>query len=370
MAQAAGDQSLISDGSPDVEAPSMDPATILRCIGVLKARSRRHKDKGLNKMTFFFGVTNVLIVTWCLGAVPEDFWVVYIVETVILFWLRWKHMIHAEPCEVYYWLDFCWVANMLASIALIAYLVDAYFNSPALNFLMVLNASDVRETLFCMFWGIATGPLLCAVGALGNALVFHDVDNTVGVFIHLTPSLLAYTLRWHREAVLEAWPGMFHLNYLDRIRPWHDIYVKAALVYFLWSLLYTFWMVLHGMRLPHKGYDTIFHCTMRSSPGNPVEKILGWSKEESARRGARHEYTTKSLLVYMLLHSLAVYSAIIVSILCFYSRAFHMVMNLAMALAAIYRGSARYSHYILNICLNDLQTLFEIDLKSRAQTSP
>lgn len=339
----------------------LDRSTILRCIDVVAQRAEQLKGKGLSSWTFFFGVTNMLLVTWCFGVYPQHFWIVYVVETLTLFPVRFKHMSEARPTQVLYWLDFCWVANILCNIGLIFFLVDKYFEVGVLE---ALWSGEMRKHLFCIFFSAATGPLLLAVGALGNALVFHDADQTVLVFIHLGPSLLMFTMRWHPELLITTWPDVFHLDYFDEIRPFVDIYAWGVAIYFVWSALYTSWIICCGLRLPDKGYDTVFHATMRDQgTSNPVVHILGWSAEEVKTRVASNDFTPGSVLLYMAFHAIACCLGMLFSVGCFVSIYFHGSLCVLMALTAIYKGSARYSYYMTENYTNMLRKEFSNALK-------
>jgi len=323
-----------------------DRSTVLHCINVIAQRSEQLKNKGLNPRNFFLGVTSLLLVTWVFGVMPEHFWIIYIVGTFILFPLRWQHMARAKPLpEVLSWLDFCWIVNILCNIGLYLYVLNGCIRQSG-SVLHALSADRVRKVVFCTFWGIATGPLQCAALALRNALVFHDVDNTVSVFIHVCPSLLMFTLRWHAEKVASTWPTLFHLDYFDSIEPWSDIYLKAVLAYWIWFVPFTLWMATCGLKMPSKGFDTVFHSLMRGS--NPVAKILGWSKEEQDERAKKNDFTIPSVLIYMLMHAVAVCTSMLVSIACWVSMYIHAFACLAVALSVIYHGSSRYSYYVLD----------------------
>ena len=43
----------------------------------------------------------------------------------------------------------------------------------------------------------ANGPLAWAIPCWRNSLVFHDIEKTSSVYIHLFPGLLTYSTRWH-----------------------------------------------------------------------------------------------------------------------------------------------------------------------------
>jgi len=344
---------LISSDDEDAHV-KLDQATAEQCLAVLERRSKYLKEKGLNVRSFFFGVTNVLVVTWCYGAVPEHFWIVYIVETLILFPLRYRNMVRAKPLSlVYYWFDFCWIANFAINIGLVVCSIDALFSRPLTGFFKLLDSDSFRRSLFCTFFGIATGPFLCSVGALGNALIFHDVENTVSVFIHLVPALLAYTLRFHSAEILAAWPHLFRLDYLGDIRPW-EVCVLSGIAYLAWWVCYTLWLVVQGLHLPAKGYDTVFHSMMREP--NPVEQILGWSKAERMRRKKANQYPVISVLIYMLIHGIASAFSLGMSALCCCSRYFFLWTLGVMTLSAVYRGAQRYTYYILELYIGQMRS--------------
>lgn len=320
-----------------------DRATVLHCLELIDKRSGELKDKGLNSWRFFFGVSNTILLAWVFGAAPAHFWVVYLIETGILFSIRWVQLTNAKPLsEVFYWLDYCWVCNIISNITLGLLILDTYCGTAALDF---IDSNEVRQLMFCVAFGFATGPLLCAVGALGNALVFHDATNTVSVFIHLFPALLMYTMRWRTAEVVGTYPHLFHLNYFDKINPWKDIYVGSLVYYFAWFVPYTLWLVVCGMKAPSKGYDTVFHSLMRGA--NPVAGILGWSAEESKRRAEENDFTVASALIYMGLHAGMVAIAGVVAVGCFVSPYFHGGVCLLMCLSCVYNGSRRYAYYML-----------------------
>jgi len=331
----------ISDSEDEIEhglANESEKEVVNRCLTAVEKQAKKFKSKGMNTWTFFFGVANSLFVVWSFGAIPEHFWIVYMLETLVLFPIRWVHMANAQPlCETAFWLDFCWFANFCGNLALGVLLIADLTD-------FVIHDS-IRKPIFCCFWGIACGPLLMATGALGNALVFHDADNTVSTFIHLFPSLSLYVARWHRKEVLSHWPGMFHLDYLDTVDLWSDIYLYSVCIYLIWAIPYTLWLVGCAMRLPDRGYDTIFHANMRAGKGKLWSRSV--PKEEHARRAAENDYPRSDALIYMTLHMLACFVAMLVSLLCFTYRYVHGGLCVVMGLSTVYNGANKYNYFIM-----------------------
>ena len=64
-------------------------------------------------------------------------------------------------------------------------------------------------------FSMAAGPLGWAVHIFKNSLVFHDPDNTASVFIHLSPFVLFWCMRWGAglgfKAMENDFPGMFQV---------------------------------------------------------------------------------------------------------------------------------------------------------------
>ena len=105
------------------------------------------------------------------------------------------------------------------------------------------------EILFRLLWGIANGPLAWATVALNNSLVFHDLDNVASVFIHFTPGVLSYSLRWSAVKVEELYPGVFGAPLTEEAASnigFMDIFRPAATFYAVWWVLFLFWMIVHG----------------------------------------------------------------------------------------------------------------------------
>jgi hypothetical protein len=134
-------------------------------------------------------------------------------------------------------LDFCYITNGLA----LAHL----FLAPASPYLF--------EAVFLL----ANGPVLWAILAWRNSMVFHDPDKMTSVFIHIFPALLSYAQRWHA-------PGPLLPAYLSCVAHegapardtacdgsyWRVMGVPLAL-YLLWQaayLLFTEWSGCPGRR--------------------------------------------------------------------------------------------------------------------------
>lgn len=367
--------SVFAHGDPDEHPPHQeslldethklqdgDHNALDRCLAAVDKQVHKREGEGLNTETFFLGVMNTILITYTFGAFPQYFWILYSIETLILFPIRWSHQIHAKPLNCkFYWLDFCWIANFLGNLFL-GLIILADFIAP-------LRVDDEqRLTLFCFFWGVGCGPLLLAAGLLGNALVFHSVDHLASVFIHLFPSMGLYHMRWNKHLIQEAFPNLFYLDYMDGLNVWTDIYLTAFGFYLIWWLLYTVWLLLYGIKAHDRSNDTIFHANMRGLIGQKIGSMHGISAEAHRERVIKNEFDKTDALIYMGGHVASVTVALLVSIPCFVYQWFHGLMIMFMATICVHNGAAKYTWFILKCYPKVIKEQMELAKKSASQT--
>lgn len=94
--------------------------------------------------------------------------------------LAYRYVTYSMKKHHYFMLDFCYSVNVLCFAHL--------FLAPS------------STTVFALAFMSSCGPLAWAVIAWRNSLVFHDIDKTTSLFIHIMPPLLMYAQRECREA--------------------------------------------------------------------------------------------------------------------------------------------------------------------------
>ena len=150
------------------------------------------------------GVMNISICQYFLTNLPQAFWIWYSAIMPVLLFSRLK-VFHKKGWH-YFMLDFC------------------YFTVLCTFLLLYLLPSS--QILFKMIFLYANGPLCWAIVVWRNSFVFHDYDKITSVYIHILPSMLTYTLRWHAP----SFTSLTSLSALD--------FFRAALGYILWQAAY------------------------------------------------------------------------------------------------------------------------------------
>ncbi|CAE8612354.1 unnamed protein product [Polarella glacialis] len=165
-----------------------------------------YKELGIWEMGYTIGILNYSITIFALARFPQYFWIVHMVKAFV--YLPWRFIRFLERGWEWYMIEFCYLNTYLTVVCCI------------LSFLRVFVGVDnplhpYNHALLRVGFSFANGALMWAVVMFNNKLVFHDVDNTCSVYIHLSPALLFWSLRWGGgfgpALIEETWPGMFQV---------------------------------------------------------------------------------------------------------------------------------------------------------------
>eukprot|EP00928_Gymnodinium_smaydae_P075524 TRINITY_DN58548_c0_g1_i1.p1 TRINITY_DN58548_c0_g1~~TRINITY_DN58548_c0_g1_i1.p1 ORF type:complete len:344 (+),score=26.36 TRINITY_DN58548_c0_g1_i1:166-1197(+) len=169
-------------------------------------RAKLYKDLGIWEKSYTVGVVNFGLNIFVLARFPEYFWVLHLVKAVVL--LSWRYVRFLEKGWEWYMLEFCYFnAYFTVVCCLLTFLRTATGLANPLH--------PFNHVLIRIGFAFANGALFWAIGMFGNKLVFHDVDNTCSAYIHFSPALLFWTLRWGGgfgvSLIEKSWPDMFYV---------------------------------------------------------------------------------------------------------------------------------------------------------------
>jgi len=232
-------------------------------------------------------VINIMASGFILGRVPAFMWVVHIIKMVI--YLPSRFFRFREWKGQLYLLEFCYFVSYYSVVGIIL----AYLNTHK-------HLSKVFEDVLCVYWktcfALANGTVGWAVFLFRSSIVFHDPDQLTTTFIHLSPPLMFWTLRWGgglgRAEIEDWWPGMFELcpgEILQEQDPciyklWCDscpasLWEMGAVpfLYYLlgWALPYYLIMfVLLPGYIERHGMETLFKYTYFDGNGDPKDSLM------------------------------------------------------------------------------------------------
>lgn len=327
-----------------------------RTLDEIDKISLKRIQDGFNEINFTCGVLNTILVTYVFGVYPQHFWILYLVEGLVLIPAQAYLFATSQPLNnILYLLDFCWVMNVVGVLALLLFCCDG-----------VLLGRQLSERMFVLIAsGVTCGPLLGSCLVLPFVcLLFHDVGTMAGLFIHIFPPMLLYTIRWSPDELRAAWPSVFSLDYLDGISFYPTTTSSGSVagiamsVYGLWFVVYGCWMLTCGMRLPCKEgesnssngsrqYDTVFHSLMRGGLCLAVGDVV-WKRPRvvSLEQLRTNQFETRDFILYMLAHAVcATGSILVLGYGCFQSQQVHGGMLAAVTIVTTHKGAQRYTYY-------------------------
>eukprot|EP00929_Paragymnodinium_shiwhaense_P083209 TRINITY_DN44248_c0_g1_i1.p1 TRINITY_DN44248_c0_g1~~TRINITY_DN44248_c0_g1_i1.p1 ORF type:complete len:385 (+),score=59.94 TRINITY_DN44248_c0_g1_i1:176-1330(+) len=167
-------------------------------------KRRLGNELGLMEKAYTIGVLNFGISVFMLARYPQHFWILHCVKACI--YLPWRFVRFSRNNWEWYMLEFCYFnAYFTVGCCFLAFM-RAHFGID--NPLHPYNHSLIRAG-----YTFANGALLWAIVIWGNKIVFHDVDNLTTAFIHISPAMFFWALRWGggfgTSVLQESWPDMF-----------------------------------------------------------------------------------------------------------------------------------------------------------------
>jgi len=282
------------------------------------------EEEGLSQVSFFLGVMNVPLLCIVLAWWPEHFWVLYCIECLFLI-PAWFVTVTRTYSGALFILDFCWVVNSLFTLYLLRLLWGPWL------------AGEHCIANFVVFFSISLGPLSWACVVLHNGLVFHSVEKTASLTIHMVPCFVAWTIVRFNDKVQAAWPGRFPTTGQLAEVPLQDLYTYGFALYMVWWVLHSVWLLSVGVDQPAKGRDTVFHgIHKRAKIGPKVQRATGC---ESIRVHAA---------VYLVAHCLACMLAFTWPMLCFWSPSVHLAFGIVVFASAVWSGAGYYEYVMAN----------------------
>jgi Protein of unknown function (DUF2838) len=154
----------------------------------------------------------------------------------------------------YFMFDFCYFAN--------AWVMAYLWSAP--------DSCMMFHTAF----SFTHGPLIWAILAWRNSLVFHSLDKITSVYIHLTPTLLMWALHQFPDGQFNTCQA----EYPHGI-PFSVATLWPLLPYLVWQIAYSFKVeFLDHKKIEKHGLTTSFRYL--SSPNGPLAKWCSYFGEE------------------------------------------------------------------------------------------
>ncbi|KAF2172097.1 hypothetical protein M409DRAFT_49846 [Zasmidium cellare ATCC 36951] len=215
----------------------------------------------MEKVSFVTAVLNIFISAYMIGAYPEYFHYWYTIQLIYFMPIRW-YKYHKIGFH-YFLADLCYFVNML--------LVLTIWFFPQ------------SKRLFISTYCLAFGNNAVAIAMWRNSLVFHSLDKTTTLFVHIMPCATLHVLVHliPESMQLEKFPAIHTIKYSAPDAPEHyslvEMIIWATLPYAIWQLSYHFMITVRKRAKIAAGRPTSFTWLRRSYRGNFLGKfVLGF----------------------------------------------------------------------------------------------
>jgi len=169
-------------------------------------KEKLYEEFGLWERGYTLGVMSFAVNAFLVARFPQYYWCWHLVKAFIF--LPWRFVRFRRRSFEWYMTDFCYFVTYFTVIFCFLAFLRSFFH-------VHTHFEAQNHWIIRALFAFANGALVLAVPMFGNKLVFHDVDNTTGMYIHFSPALMFWTLRWGggfgTSLVERAWPGMFHV---------------------------------------------------------------------------------------------------------------------------------------------------------------
>jgi len=264
------------------------------------------------RISFTIGVMNACLTCYLIGAAPTKFYLWYTPKAIVLIFARWYDFRSRKQHYLLY--DFCYWANALTLLYLWVFPHD--------------------PTLFQIVFLCANGPLAWSILAFNQSLVFHKCQQIVSVFIHISPMMVTFGLRWNDShfSICDDFPNCQTTSVLDML--WKTM----TRFYLWWIVLYYLWIFIYlGKYLQSRSYTTLYDRVTNSQ--------MKFLFSEGGAVGHYPHLVKKA--IYMMTHVL--FGLFTMSAACIWWQYYwaHLLFIITIATMSAYNASLHYNHQFL-----------------------
>ncbi|KAI0252850.1 hypothetical protein BJV78DRAFT_273058 [Lactifluus subvellereus] len=204
------------------------------------------------KISFFFGVMDLVFSALLFGLAPEYVHISYTLQSLCL--LPYRFYVYKKLKWHYFLFDLCYYVTILNFV-----------------FLWIFPQSP---SLFVACYCLSHGCVASAVITWRNSLVFHDADKVTSLFIHVYPAFTFTVIRHFYPGSEERFPA---LKELPHLHPWQAL-LQSSIIYLVWQVLY--WKVRSRVPLRFSALIKAIACVRQSPKPGLIASTLSKVRPE------------------------------------------------------------------------------------------
>jgi len=275
------------------------------------ARDLKQRLIRRHELVFVFSCVNIWATAYMLGAAPTKYYLWHSAKALFLLTTRVYSFLWGEKNYSMLLLDLCYFVNIL----LLAYL-------------WVFPSST---WLFRALFALSTGPLAWSVAMFRNSLVLSSISHATSLWLHLSPPLLMWGIRWYAVGDLDSPFVVCETDSCSITEFWHS---RGTLVMFGPVIgLYALWLAIH--------YTVIFIIMWDEIQEKKLYTLYSSSSLQwIVEKGGHQEW--KRQLVYFASHAVFALSGCAISMIMWSNFYLHTAYLIIVMLISAYNGATYY----------------------------
>jgi hypothetical protein len=211
------------------------------------------------KISFIFGVMNIFISGYLIGALPEYFHIWYTVQ--LLYFMPIRFLLYHRRGYHYFLADLCYFVNFLVTLSLWVF----------------PNSKRLFMSAYCL----AFGNNAIAIVMWRNSLVFHSFDKVTSLFIHIMPCATLHCVvhLFEAERQKARFPAIWTIKHSPPGSPTAyanviSMLAWSTLPYACWQLSYYFLITVRRRDKIAAGRPTSFTWLRKSYSKTWIGKVV------------------------------------------------------------------------------------------------
>ncbi|KAG0018299.1 hypothetical protein BGZ80_007345 [Entomortierella chlamydospora] len=201
----------------------------------------------MDKIAFTLGMFECCCTPWLVSQYPEWIPLVHTVQSVILIAVR--YVLYKKKSWHLFLLDMCYFVNAVV--------------------LLYLYVFPQSQALLGAVWLLSQGPLAFAIITWRNSLVLHSLDKVTSVYIHMSPPITLYVVRWLYPDPTR-YPALRDMSVLPTLSS-----LAAAIgIYLTWQVAYYIFVVVRQREKIKAGKRVTSYTWLLNDPkGGAISKV-------------------------------------------------------------------------------------------------
>ncbi|KAF9910400.1 hypothetical protein EC991_006665 [Linnemannia zychae] len=173
----------------------------------------------MDKIAFTLGMLECCCTPWVISQYPE--WIPFVHTFQVSVLIAVRYFLYKRKSWHFFLLDMCYFVNVVV--------------------ILYLYVFPQSQALLGAVWLLSHGPLAFAIVTWRNSLVLHSLDKVTSVYIHMSPPIALYVVRWlYPDPNYTRFPALKDMPVL----PTSSSLTAAIALYLTWQVAYYVFVVV------------------------------------------------------------------------------------------------------------------------------